>query len=172
MCARRVRYGHRGLARARARDRVEGRAAGAVDAGEAEDVRRQTAAAARAQLEPLALGLQPRGGAAARRHARLGALVDSAGGALLGVAATTFALKAAAGSQRRGAVYGAFLAAYDSGGAASGWLAVFLATKCRTAPEDPASVRRYLYVAAAAALTLPFFCVAACAKGERKRDLI
>ena len=27
-------------------------------------------------------------------------------------------------------------------------------------------------VAAAAALTLPFFCVAACAKGERKRDLI
>ena len=27
-------------------------------------------------------------------------------------------------------------------------------------------------VAAAAALTLPFFCVAACAKGERKRELI
>ena len=68
------------------------------------------------------------------------------------MAATTFALKAAAGSERRGAVYGAFLAAYDAGGAASGWLAVFLATKCRTAPEDPASVRRYLYVAAAAAL--------------------
>ena len=85
-------------------------------------------------------------------YAVLGNVVDSAGGALLGVAATTFALKAAAGSQRRGAVYGAFLAAYDSGGAASGWLAVFLATKCRTAPEDPASVRRYLYVASSFAL--------------------
>jgi len=85
-------------------------------------------------------------------YATLGNVVDSAGGALLGVAATTFALKAAAGSERRGAVYGAFLAAYDAGGAASGWLAVFLATKCRTEPEDPASVRRYLYVAAAASL--------------------
>ena len=51
-------------------------------------------------------------------YATLGNVVDSAGGALLGVAATTFALKAAAGSQRRGAVYGAFLAAYDAGGAA------------------------------------------------------
>ena len=85
-------------------------------------------------------------------YAVLGNVVDSAGGALLGVAATTFALKAAAGCERRGAVYGAFLAAYDAGGAASGWLAVFLAAKCRTEPEDPASVRRYLYVAAAAAL--------------------
>jgi len=85
-------------------------------------------------------------------YATLGNVVDSAGGALLGVAATTFALKAAAGSQRRGAVYGAFLAAYDAGGAASGWLAVFLATKCRTEPEDPASVRRYLYVASSFAL--------------------
>ena len=85
-------------------------------------------------------------------YATLGNVVDGAGGALLGVAATTFALKAAAGSQRRGAVYGAFLAAYDSGGAASGWLAVFLATKCRTAPDDSESVRRYLYVAAAASL--------------------
>ena len=85
-------------------------------------------------------------------YAVLGNVVDSAGGALLGVAATTFALKAAAGSQRRGAVYGAFLAAYDSGGAASGWLAAFLATKCRTEPDDSESVRRYLYVAAAASL--------------------
>ena len=85
-------------------------------------------------------------------YAVLGNVVDSAGGALLGVAATTFALKAAAGSQRRGAVYGAFLAAYDAGGAASGWLAVFLATKCRTEPGDNESVRRYLYVAAAASL--------------------
>ena len=85
-------------------------------------------------------------------YATLGNVVDSAGGALLGVAATTFALKAAAGCERRGAVYGAFLAAYDAGGAASGWLAVFLATKCRTEPNHPASVRRYLYVAAAAAL--------------------
>ncbi|CAH0373411.1 unnamed protein product [Pelagomonas calceolata] len=85
-------------------------------------------------------------------YATLGNVVDSAGGALLGVAATTFALKAAAGSERRGAVYGAYLAAYDSGGAASGWLAVFLATKCRTEPDHPASVRRYLYVAAAASL--------------------
>ena len=85
-------------------------------------------------------------------YATLGNVVDSAGGALLGVAATTFALKAAAGCERRGAVYGAFLAAYDAGGAASGWLAVFLATKCRTEPEDPSSVRRYLYVAAAASL--------------------
>ena len=85
-------------------------------------------------------------------YAVLGNVVDSAGGALLGVAATTFALKAAAGSQRRGAVYGAYLAAYDSGGAAGGWLAVFLASQCRTAPEDPASVRRYLYVASSFAL--------------------
>ena len=85
-------------------------------------------------------------------YAVLGNVVDSAGGALLGVAATTFALKAAAGCERRGAVYGAFLAAYDAGGAASGWLAVFLATKCRTEPEDPASVRRYLYVASSFAL--------------------
>ena len=82
----------------------------------------------------------------------LGNVVDSAGGALLGVAATTFALKAAAGSERRGAVYGAFLAAYDAGGAASGWLAVFLATKCRTEPDDSESVRRYLYVASSFAL--------------------
>ena len=40
----------------------------------------------------------------------------------------------------------------------------------------PAHARRFLgdaaRVAAAAALTLPFFCVAACAKGERKRELI
>mmetsp|Transcript_6668 Transcript_6668/g.17026 ORF Transcript_6668/g.17026 Transcript_6668/m.17026 type:complete len:480 (+) Transcript_6668:358-1797(+) len=85
-------------------------------------------------------------------YATLGNVVDSAGGALLGVAATTFALKAAAGSERRGAVYGAFLAAYDAGGAASGWLAVFLATKCRTEPNHPASVRRYLYVASSCAL--------------------
>ena len=85
-------------------------------------------------------------------YAVLGNVVDSAGGALLGVAATTFALKAAAGSERRGAVYGAFLAAYDAGGAASGWLAVFLAAQCRTDPDDSESVRRYLYVAAAASL--------------------
>ena len=85
-------------------------------------------------------------------YATLGNVVDSAGGALLGVAATTFALKAAAGCERRGAVYGAFLAAYDAGGAASGWLAVFLATKCRTEPNHPASVRRYLYVASSLAL--------------------
>jgi hypothetical protein len=85
-------------------------------------------------------------------YAVLGNVVDSAGGALLGVAATTFALKAAAGSQRRGAVYGAFLAAYDGGGAASGWLAVFLAAQCRTAPNDSESVRRYLYVASTIAL--------------------
>ena len=85
-------------------------------------------------------------------YATLGNVVDSAGGALLGVAATTFALKAAAGSERRGAVYGAYLAAYDAGGAASGWLAAALAAKCRTEPGDPASVRRYLYVAAAASL--------------------
>ena len=85
-------------------------------------------------------------------YAVLGNVVDSAGGALLGVAATTFALKAAAGSERRGAVYGAFLAAYDAGGAASGWLAVFLATKCRTEPGDSESVRRYLYFASSFAL--------------------
>jgi len=85
-------------------------------------------------------------------YATLGDVVDSAGGALLGVAATTFALKAAAGAERRGAVYGAFLAAYDAGGAASGWLAVFLATKCRTEPGDSESVRRYLYFASSFAL--------------------
>ena len=41
---------------------------------------------------------------------------------------------------------------FGAGGAASGWLAVFLATKCRTEPGDSESVRRYLYVAAAASL--------------------
>ena len=91
-------------------------------------------------------------GGRCRDNAVLGNVVDGAGGALLGVAATTFALKAAAGSQRRGAVYGAFLAAYDGGGAASGWLAAFLATKCRTEPDDSESVRRYLYVASTIAL--------------------
>jgi hypothetical protein len=85
-------------------------------------------------------------------YAVLGNVVDGAGGALLGVAATTFALKAAAGSQRRGAVYGAYLALYDAGGAASGWLAAFLAAQCRTAPDDSESVRRYLYVASTIAL--------------------
>jgi len=84
--------------------------------------------------------------------AMIGNAVDGADGAFLGVAATTMALRAAAGSDRRGAVYGAYLAAYDAGGAASGWLAVALATACRTESSDPASVRRYLYVAAAAAL--------------------
>lgn len=84
--------------------------------------------------------------------AMIGNAVDGAGAAFLGVAATTMALRAAAGLDRRGAVYGAYLAAYDAGGAASGWLAVALATTCRTEAGDPASVRRYLYVAAAAAL--------------------